>query len=236
MNCIIVDDETLALKLLEDNIRMIPFLKLVAVCNSAAEAITMLQNNQVDLLITDIQMPGINGMQLVKSLKNPPMVIIHTAYQHHAVESYDLDVVDYILKPVEFERFLKAINKAMNHKNVKKVPSLSEQTIEKKEYSFFNADYGNVKVTFKEVVYIEGVGDYVKIYFAGNKQPLLIRLLLKNIDELLPYSYFLRIHKSYIVNKEFITHTRTGLVCLNTIELPVGNTYKPELERFLQNS
>ncbi len=236
LNCIIVDDETLALDLLEDNIKHIPYLNLVARCNNANEALLALQTHEIDLLVTDIQMPGINGMQLLRGLTKPPMVIIITAFENHAVESYDLEVIDYLLKPVSFERFSKAVNKAYDRSKTNKAGEGPTSNTSRKDYVFLNADYSTIKVNYKDVLFIEGVGDYVKIHFLGKKAPLLIRMYLKNMEELINNEFFIRIHKSYIVNKDYITHIRKGIVHLEQLELPISNAYKDTLQAFVENN
>src|ERR1700761_1815379 len=163
MNCLIVDDEPLALDLLEDNIRQIPFLNLVAASRSAAEAMVVLSENQIDLIFLDIQMPGVNGLEFLRSLKQLPLVILVTAYEEHAIDGYELDVVDYVLKPVAFSRFLKAVQKAHNifrmigQANKPHMPAIND------DHVFVNANYSLVKIMLHEIAFIEGLKDYVRI-------------------------------------------------------------------------
>src|SRR4249920_3981904 len=162
MKCIAVDDEPLALALLQDNIRQVPGLELVASCNTAMEALKVLNELEVDLIFLDIQMPGLTGLQLLQSLSVKPMVILITAYEKYALEGFNLDVIDYLVKPVPFERFLKACNKAIDFYRLKKNP-LSE-TMVWPEYFFVHAEYGLTKIVFSEIRLIEGLKDYLKIH------------------------------------------------------------------------
>ncbi len=225
MNCIIVDDESLALDLLQDYISKIPFLTLIKRCSNAIEAIEAIQNNQIDLVFSDILMQGLNGMQLIKTITAKPMFIMVTAYNSYALEGYELDVIDYLLKPVPFERFVKACYKALNTYNMRqKAPSIPDHV-------FFHSDYSLVKVLLNEITYVEAIKDYVKIHFSTGKQPFLVRYSMKGIEELFPNSLFIRIHKSYIVNTTHITTVRKNCIFINNIELPVSEQYKSNINQ-----
>jgi DNA-binding LytR/AlgR family response regulator len=232
MNCIAVDDEPLALKLLADNISKVAYLKLVASCTDAFEAVKALEENSVDLIFIDIQMPGLTGLQFVSTLQNKPLVIFITAYKQYALESYDLAVVDYLVKPVALDRFIKACNKA---KELYELKSLKQQpiTINTKEFFFVNVDYSQVKIIFNDIIWVEGVRDYIKIYLRSDNKPLLIRSSLKAIEQELPSSKFLRIHKSYLVAVESITSIRKNSVFIKNMELPVGETFREDVERLM---
>lgn len=233
MNCIAVDDEPLALKLLADNISKVAYLKLVASCTDAFEAVKALQENPVDLIFIDIQMPGLTGLQLISTLQNKPLVIFITAYKQYALESYDLAVVDYLVKPVALERFIKACNKA---KELYELKSLKPQpiAINTKEFFFVNVDYSQVKIMFSDIIWVEGVRDYIKIYLRSDNKPLLIRSSLKAIEQELISSKFLRIHKSYIVAVESITSIRKNSVFIKNMELPVGETFRETIEKLVR--
>ena len=228
MKCIAVDDEPLALALLEYNIRQVPSLELVASCTTAMDALTELKRQGVDLIFLDIQMPGLTGIQLLQSLAVRPMVILITAYEKYALEGFNLDVVDYLVKPVPFERFLKACNKALDFYKLKN-NSLSGAPAWP-EYFFVNAEYGLVKIVFSEIRLIEGLKDYLKIQ-QGETKPLIIRMSLKAIEEKLPPGKFFRIHKSYIISIDHITAIRRNSVFLGTLELPLSDLYKDNLLR-----
>ena len=228
LRCIAVDDEPLALELLEDNISKMPFLQLVAKCSNAMEALKVLQAEPVDLIFLDIQMPGLTGLQLIQSLSNRPMIILITAYEKYALEGYNLDVVDYLVKPVSIERFAKACNKAWELyqlKSKQKDVSIDKPT----EYIFVNVEYSLLKVVLDDIIWIEGLKDYIKIHLKSTTKPVITRMTMKAIEELLPVNRFIRIHKSYIVAISFITSIRKSTVLIGTDELPVSETYQDAL-------
>jgi two-component system LytT family response regulator len=228
IKCIAVDDEPLALALLQDNIRQVPSLELVASCNTAMEALSILNAQEIDLIFLDIQMPGLTGLQLLQSLSNKPMVILITAYEKYALEGFNLDVIDYLVKPVPFERFLKACNKAVDYFRLKK--NMPAESYPWSEYFFVNAEYGLVKIVFSEIRLIEGLKDYLKIHL-GETRPMIIRMSLKSIEEKLPPGKFFRIHKSYIIALSHITAIRRNSVFLGDLELPLSDLYKDDLMR-----
>jgi two-component system, LytTR family, response regulator len=228
IKCIAVDDEPLALALLQDNIRQVPNLELVASCDTAMEALSILNAQEIDLIFLDIQMPGLTGLQLLQSLSNKPMVILITAYEKYALEGFNLDVIDYLVKPVPFERFLKACNKAVDYFRLKK--NVPAESYPWSEYFFVNAEYGLVKIVFSEIRLIEGLKDYLKIHL-GETRPMIIRMSLKSIEEKLPPGKFFRIHKSYIIALSHITAIRRNSVFLGDLELPLGDLYKDDLMR-----
>jgi len=225
LNCIAVDDEPLALSLLEDNISKVPYLHLTAKCNDAFEATQILQEQTIDLIFIDIQMPGLTGLQFIESLAQKPMVILITAYKQYALEGYSLDVVDYLVKPVPLERFMKACNKAkalyemkMANKQIASSPKV--------DYLFVNVDYSLVKVLFNDILWIEGLRDYIKIHLKSSVKPIMVRMSLRVIEEQLPAAKFLRIHKSYVISIDSITAIRKNSVFIQQTELPVGETYR----------
>lgn len=234
MNCIAVDDEPLALTLLKDNISKVPFLNLVAGCSDAFEAMKALQENKIDLVFIDIQMPGLTGLQFIGSLKNKPLVIFITAYKQYALESYDLSVVDYLVKPVALDRFMKACHRAKELHDLKtakaQLPAPSSPG-----YFFIHADYSQVKVVFSDIVWMEGLGDYLKIHLKSSQRPLVVRTNFKAILQELPPEKFIRIHKSYLVAIDEITAVRKNSVFLAERELPIGETFREELEKLLRN-
>jgi two-component system, LytTR family, response regulator len=235
MNCIAVDDEPLALKLLQDNISNVPYLKLVASCTDAFEAIRVLQEHQIDLIFMDIQMPGLSGLQFIGSLTNKPLVIFITAYKQYALESYDLAVVDYLVKPVALERFIKACNRA---KEMFELKSLKQQTRNSpaNDFMFINVDYSQVKLMFNDIIWIEGLRDYLKIHLKSTVKPLIVRASFKSIEPELPANKFIRIHKSFIISLESITAIRKNSVFIKDIELPIGETFRDEVEKLIRNN
>lgn len=229
IRCIIVDDEQLVRELLEDNLKQISFLQLVKTCKNALEAIDVLQTEKVDLLFLDIQMPKLSGLQLIQTLKDPPMIILVTAYEKYALEGYNLNVVDYLLKPVSFERFLKACNKAkelFDLKNDKKELS--------SEYIFVNVEYTLVKILFADILFVEGLKDYVKIHLASSPKAVLTKMSLKAMEEKLPAGKFIRIHKSFIVAMDKVTIIKRDFVCIGNHEVPASEFYKENLSRLTQ--
>lgn len=229
INCIAVDDEPLALKLLQDNISKVPFLKLVSACNDAFETMKALQENKIDLVFIDIQMPGLTGLQFIGSLENKPLVIFITAYKQYALESYDLSVVDYLVKPVALDRFIKACNRA---KELHELKIIKQQPFA--EYFFLNVDYSQVKVMFDDIIWIEGLGDYVKVNLKSTKKPIVVRTSLKAIETELPPNKFIRIHKSYIIAISEITAVRKNSVFIKEMELPVGETFRETVEKLVR--
>ena len=232
MNCIAVDDEPLALKLLADNIGKVAYLNLVATCSNAFEAMYALQENKIDLIFIDIQMPGLTGLQYIATLENKPLVIFITAYKQYALESYDLAVVDYLVKPVSLERFIRACNRAKELHDLKTTKSITPEPL-LQEYFFVNSDYSQIKVMFNDIVWMEGLRDYVKIYLKNSNKPLIIRSSLKSIEEQLPSNKFIRIHKSYLISVESIIAIRKNSVFIKDKELPVGDTYREAVDKLI---
>ncbi|HYJ62622.1 MAG TPA: LytTR family DNA-binding domain-containing protein, partial [Parafilimonas sp.] len=225
MRCIAVDDEKLVLDLLVDNIQQVPYLQLVKACKNAMEATAVLQKEKVDLIFLDIQMPRLSGLQFIQTLQQPPMVILVTAYEQYALEGYNLNVVDYLLKPVSFERFLKACNKAKELFDLK-----NENTIIQKadlpNHIFVNVEYTLVKILFSDILFVEGYKDYIKIHLASSTKPVLTKMSLKAMEEKLPADKFIRIHKSYIVAANKITIIKRDLIYIGSHEIPVSDFYK----------
>lgn len=225
IRCLAVDDEPLALELLVDNISKVPFLQLVAACDNAMEAMKVMQEEPIDLIFLDIQMPGLTGLQFIQSIPVQPMIILITAYEKYALEGFNLDVTDYLVKPVSLERFVKACNKAKQLFELRTQQKSVGLTV-MPGYFFVNVDYSLVKITISDIIYIEGLKDYVKIHLKSSQRPLVTRITMKTIEEQLPASGFIRIHKSYIVSVAFITSIRKSSVFIDTLELPVSDSYR----------
>jgi DNA-binding LytR/AlgR family response regulator len=224
LNCVAIDDEELALELLEDNISKVPYLKLVAKTDNPLEAIKLIQEQPVDLVFLDIQMPGLTGLQLINSLPNKPMFIMVTAYEKYALEGYNLNVVDYLVKPVALDRFIQACNKARELHQLKNKVSTPEGV--DPGYFFINVDYSHVKINHADIMWVEGFKDYLKIHLKSTANPLVARISMKSFEELLPATKFIRIQKSYIVSKNSITAVRKNSVFIGAMELPIGENYK----------
>jgi DNA-binding LytR/AlgR family response regulator len=234
LNCIAVDDENLALDLIEDNIHKVPFLNLVKRCKNPFEAMEVLQNEEIDLIFLDIQMPGITGVQFLQSLTNSPMVIFVTAYQQYALEGFNLNVIDYLLKPIDFERFLKAVNKASELYNLKhKVTTIEVINDPKISTIFVNADYSLVKIKTEEIMFIEGLKDYVKINLNSSNKPIVTRMTMKAIEEKLPSSDFFRVHKSFIVSLDKIESIRNLKIKIGNAQIPISESYSEEFFKLI---
>ncbi len=225
IRCLAIDDEPLALELLEDNISKVPFLTLVAACDNALEAMKIMQQESIDLLFLDIQMPGLTGLQFIQSMPAPPMIILITAYEKYALEGFNLAVTDYLVKPVSLDRFVKACNKAKQLFDLRAQPK-NAGTATTPGYFFVNVDYSLVKITISDIIYIEGLKDYIKIHLKSSSRPLVTRMPIKTIEEQLPSQEFIRIHKSYIVSVAFVTAVRKSSVFIDQLELPVGDSYR----------
>lgn len=226
IRCLAVDDETPALDILEDNIRQVPFLQLVKKCKNAYTAMEVLQQEKIDLLFLDIEMPGISGLSFLKSLANKPMVIFITAYRNYAVEGFDLDVLDYLIKPVAFDRFLKASNKALEYQGYqqKEIAPASHFP----DYLFVHAEHQLTKVFLHEITYIEALRNYIKIYLAENPKPILSKLSLKAIEEKLPDGKYARVHKSFIVMIDKISSIRNDCIQIMGKEIPLSRSYRED--------
>ena len=224
LRCIAVDDEPLALELLEDNISKVPYLQLVAKCSNAMEAMKVLQQQPADLIFLDIQMPGLTGLQFIQSMTEKPMIILITAYEKFALEGFNLDVTDYLVKPVSLDRFVKACNKAKELYELKNRPNKDASS--NPDYFFVNVDYSLLKINFNDIRYVEGLKDYIKIHLKSSSRAIITRMAMKAIEEELPVAKFLRLHKSYIVSLEHITAIRKNSVFLDEMELPVGENFR----------
>jgi DNA-binding LytR/AlgR family response regulator len=232
INTIIVDDEPLALDVLETYIEKMPELHLVARCTNAFEANEALKQHEVDLMFLDIQMPQLTGVDFLKTLPDPPLVIFTTAYSNYAIEGYELNAIDYLLKPISLERFMKAANKAIEQVELRRKENASHVEIADADgYIFVKADKKFVKVNFSEVIYIEGLKDYVII--RTEKGRVITLQTMKSLEEKLPSKVFRRIHRSYIVNIDKVEAIMGNMV--EVIEkgqakhLPIGKNYRDEL-------
>ncbi|MBP6054651.1 MAG: response regulator transcription factor [Cytophagaceae bacterium] len=231
MNCIVVDDENMGRKLLEENVRQIPFLHLVASCKNAFEAMEQLQTNSIDLIFLDIQMPGMLGTQLIQTLAKKPLVIFVTAYDNYAVESYQLDAVDYLMKPVSLERFSLAANKAYQLFNMQKpvaqTVSVPQEALE--DFFFVNVEYSLVRISIQQISHIEGLKDYVKIFLDGERRPVLTKMTMKSIEaKVLPHG-FMRVHKSFIVNLRRIESIKQQRIKIGTYDIPISDSHAADL-------
>jgi len=227
MNTIIIDDEKAAINVLTSFVDKIPFLNLKLATRDPFKGLQALNNQDVDLLLLDIEMPDITGIELLKALDNRPLVIFTTAYENYALQGYELDVLDYMVKPIRFDRFLKGINKA--HKL--HVSNKGENFLEEEKYLTIKVEYKNVKIHFSDILFIEGLKDYVKIH--TTKKMFTTRLNLKSMISKLPSDQFLRVHRSYIVPIQKITSFQKGQIYMNKIAIPVGVTFKEQVIKII---
>lgn len=233
IKALLVDDEPLALDILESHASRIPDLEIVASCSNALEAQQIMQQQQVDLVFLDIQMPQITGLDWLRSLTHPPLTVFTTAYSEYAVEGFELNVVDYLLKPIAFDRFLKAVNKAREQLRLKH--SFVQSPEAEEEFIFVKADKKLIKVNFDEIVYIEGLKDYVIIRMEQDR--VITLQTMKSLEEKLPAQHFQRIHRSYIVNIHKIQALDGSMIEVilknQTKLLPIGKNYKEEIQSII---
>jgi len=233
-NVIIVDDEYLARKLLQDYVSKVESLQLVATCSNAFEAMEALTNNTVDIMLLDIQMPDLTGLELVKSLEKKPAVIFTTAYSEYAVDAFNLAVVDYLLKPFDFPRFFQAIRKAIGNVQPKAEETTKQAADISKSNDFITvkADYKLYKINYDDLLYIEGQHEYVT--FHTTQRRITALFALKDLEEMLPKDRFVRVHKSYIVSFKHIQDLDKSDVTVAGNKVPVGASYRDELLSRLQ--
>jgi DNA-binding LytR/AlgR family response regulator len=229
ITCIIIDDEPLAAELLQSYVDREPQLKLLGTFNDAETGADFVRNNQVDLMFLDIQMPHVNGIQLLKSLASPPMVIFTTAYSEYAAEGFELDAIDYLLKPFSMERFQRAVAKACEYQR-----SLSGKAeSDANPYIFVKSEYQVIKINYDDIRYIEALDDYIKIC-TTNSRPILTLMTLKTITEKLPADKFARVHRSYIISLARIESVRNKRIRIGEIEIPIGSSYAENINRVLE--
>jgi DNA-binding LytR/AlgR family response regulator len=223
INCIIIEDEPLAIKVLSDYVSQIPFLQLQATFKDAILATDWLRHNNTDLIFLDIHLPKLKGMAFLKTLTHPPAVIITTAYHQYAVEGFNLNVTDYLLKPFDFERFLNGVTKVRTAHGEKQKSNESE-----KDFIFLNAERKKVKILFSEIVYIESQREYIKI--VTTKREYISKMSTHEIEELLPPNLFKRIHRSYIISLSKIESYTADMVEVNGVSIPIGRDYRDFIE------
>lgn len=229
MNCIAIDDEPLALDLIKDYSEKIPFLNLERSFSNPLEGLTYLQENQVDLVFLDVELPYVNGIEFVKCLQTRPQVIFTTAYEKYALAGYELEITDYLVKPLLFDRFLKAANKAYNLKKLsKKSIERTEPVLQEKEnqteFILVKTGYNTTRINLNDILYMEGLKDYIKIHLAG--KTILTLNSLKKFQEVLPESRFVRVHRSYIVPLEKIDSIQRNRIVIGKTYIPVGENYR----------
>jgi len=239
LTCLIVDDEPLAHEVIANFALSLQSIEVIGNCYNAFEAIDFLNETTPDLIFLDINMPKLKGLQFLRTLTNPPLIIVTTAYQEYAIESFELEVCDYLLKPYSFERFIKAVNRAIEFKKMKEQPisqasavsSTVEQTNAAQESIFLKSDKKVYQVYYEDIRYLESLGSYVKFHL---KNQVIITLeRLSNYEKSLPQSLFVRVHKSYIVNIKKVQVIEGNMLKINQIELPIGSVYKSNLKKII---
>jgi len=232
IRCLVVDDEPFARELIEDNIRLIPFLELAGSCKNTDEALKILVREKIDLVFLDIQMPGQSGIQWLQAgIISSPMVIMITAYEHYALEGFNLNVLDYLVKPVAFDRFLKAATRAMELftlRNKQVVPEAATQNS-----LFVNSDYSLVRISMDQITYVEGLKDYIKIFQLDTDKPIIPRLSLHYMEAKLPSGRFMRVHRSYIVALDKIIAIKKNRLYLPDGDIPFTDNYRAELMDYI---
>lgn len=226
LNCLIIDDEPLALQLLEDHIRKTPFLKLAGKFEEPLQALPLIESQQVDLLFLDIKMPDISGIDFFKSLTHKPAVIFTTAYSEFAIDGFELKAIDYLLKPISFEKFITACNRMKEYTDLKQAKGARAR-----DYFFINVSHKLHKLFYDDILYLEGFKDYTKVYLASTPSPLLILHNLKYFEDLFDDTQFIRIHRSYIVSIRKLHTVSRKSVTINNQDLPVSDNYR---DRFFE--
>jgi DNA-binding LytR/AlgR family response regulator len=231
IRCLVVDDEPPAREILRRYIGQVPSLHLAGECANAIEAFTFFQKQSVDLLFLDIRMPQLNGNEFLKALKNPPKVIFTTAYAEYAIEGYELDVVDYLLKPIPIDRFLKAVNKAYQQAVSKTELNTFPEEKKTDAFVYFRADRKMVKVMLKDILYIESMKDYIKVF--TNSGIIITKQSISSVEAMLPEKEFIRTHRSFIVATRHIRCFTSELIEINNTEIPIGKLFRNEVMKRL---
>jgi len=232
IKCLLVDDEPLALDALESLIQKIPELEIIDRCNNAVDALQLIHNKKIDLLLLDIQMPEITGIEMLKSLAHPPKVIFTTAYREYAVEAFELDVIDYLVKPISLERLIRSINRYHDRISRKPGPQASASEISNKTITIYS-DKKNYRVVTSSILYVEGLKDYAMVHTDNGR--LITRQTLKNLEYILPDEEFIRVHRSYIIPLNRLDSWTSYSVIIKDKEIPVGRTYRKTIMDLLEN-
>lgn len=234
MRCIIIDDEPLAIDIIESYLLKMGDLEIVAKCNNPFDAITFLNKHHVDLVFLDIEMPNLNGIDLVKSIDNLPQFIFTTAYPQYALDAFNLNATDYLVKPIPFQRFIMAVSRArekyaLENNLTHNIASANPNEVKPKDnFIFVKSEYENIRIDVNEITYIQGLKDYIKIYTCNSQKAILTLSNFKVIMDKLP-SHFLRVHRSYIVNVNVINALQKTKIVINNVKIPIGETYKADV-------
>ncbi|PKQ62302.1 DNA-binding response regulator [Labilibaculum filiforme] len=233
INCIAIDDEPLALKQISNYIEKTAFLNLLSGFDNAMDALQFIAKNEVDLIFLDIHMPDLNGMDMAKSLTNGPKIIFTTAYSEYALDGFKVDALDYILKPLDYTTFLKSALKAQSH--FERTPTKTENLQANSDHLFIKSEYKIIRIEIENILYIEGMREYVRIHLE-NAKPLMTLISMKKIEEKLPSSSFMRVHRSYIVNLKKIATIERNRIIFNDVYIPVSDQYKEKFQKFIDEN
>jgi len=234
IKCLIVDDEPLAIEVLESYIQNLDTFEIIATCQNAFEAHEWLNKKKIDLVFLDIQMPGMKGTDFIRNMKYPPKVILTTAFREYAIEGFDLDVVDYLVKPISFERFFKAVNKFLHYHSLQQNITINTKKVDEDKFIYIRANKKVNKVFLHEIKYAESIKDYITIHTTTGK--ITTKYTLTAFEEMLPGKDFLRIHRSYIVAIRHITGFTANTIDVSGIDLPIGRNYRSQVFRELNFS
>lgn len=233
LKCAIVDDEPLALELLKSYVKKTPVLELNGAYSSAIEAMKMLPDNPVDLLFLDIQMPELNGLEFSHMVPEDTRIVFTTAFGQYALDGYKVNALDYLLKPISYTDFLQSVNKAVQWFDRKR--SIDNEPTDKPDFIYVKSDYKLIQISLKDILYIEGLKDYVKIHLEGESRPILSLTSLKALEEKLPTDRFIRVHRSYIVQKQKIRVIDKARIVFGKEYIPVSESYKQELQNYIND-
>lgn len=234
MRCIIIDDEPLAIDILTGYCDKIDFIEMVGTFTNPLDAIPILKERKVDLIFCDIELPQISGVDFIGSLENRPLFIFTTAYSQYAVEGFELNAVDYLVKPIPYHRFIKSVSRAKELMAKKEIPAMSNvfsshgEPTENQKFIFVRAEYESVKIDLDDIQYIQGLKDYLKIYVVKTNKAILTLMSFKEMQDNLPSNQFHRVHKSYVVNVNFIKTIQRNRIVINDIRIPIGESYKSD--------
>lgn len=235
IRCIIIDDEPLALKQMESYIKKIPYLELVSACQSAIDAKEILEKEKIDAIFCDINLPELSGLDFIKSLENPPMVVFTTAYSEYAVEGFHLNAVDYLLKPFGCDDMKRAAEKLKKCQDA--LRSLQEVSqIDEDDAIFLKTEYKIVRINISDIRYVEAMSEYLRIYMTDYSRPIIVLLSMKKMEERLPSRTFMRVHRSYIINLKMIQEISKNRISLgDDIEIPIGDSYREQFNAYINS-
>ena len=234
IRCIAIDDEPLALKQIADYIRKTPFLELAGQCESALQAIELLEKTPVDLMFVDVNMPDLSGIDFVKTLENPPFIVFVTAYSEYALEGFRVDAIDYLLKPISYSDFLKSANKVKTWFDA--MQQKPAEVMSNKDFLFIKSEYKILRINFDDIKYIEAMSEYIRIHLVNSK-PVMTQLSMKSIEDQLPEDRFMRVHRSFIINLSRISVIeRNRIVFDGTVYVPVSDQYKSKFQNYIDQN